>query len=400
MSRFNGFTVPTRVAVVFGTRPEAIKLFTVVQALRSRPEHFAVSTIATGQHGSTLDTICNDIGLQVDYHLTPRVGEVSLAVKLGRLTEALGSCCEALLPEVVIVQGDTLSALAGGLAAHFCGIPVAHVEAGLRSSSPPMPFPEEISRRIIGRVGSLHFAPSERAKAALVTEGVPANTIITTGNTVVDALLALPDCSSAVLQLLKVPTGKRLILVTLHRRFAWTGLIESVCTIVKQTVRDFPDVYVVWPAHPNPSISTRVRSALGAIQRVCVTTPLRYTDFLSLLRVASLVITDSGGIQEEAATLGRPTVVLRDETERPEVLGRVVRMIGTNPIDLEDALVKELSQHHQPDPDQQLAASIGDGFATRRITASLSRWIQGVQPLLTPEEEFRPAETTLALDAD
>ncbi|GAO39033.1 UDP-N-acetylglucosamine 2-epimerase [Sphingomonas changbaiensis NBRC 104936] len=320
------------ILVVFGTRPEAIKLAPVVAALRSRgiPTRICV----TAQHRELLDRALGS-GLTPDIDLNLMRPGQSLAVLTGRMVAALDRVFAAEQPERVIVQGDTATALAAAQAAYFRAIPIAHVEAGLRTGDLDAPHPEEGNRRMIGAVADMHFAPTAAAAAALRNEGIAAERIHLTGNTVVDALHAVrarlrraPVLAGPARDLLDRCAGRRLILVTCHRRESFGAAPEIAAAIRALATR--PDVLVALPLHPNPAIRHPLENALRDTPNVALLDPLDFAPFVSLLSAAYLVLTDSGGVQEEAPVLGTPVLVMRDVTERPEgVAAGTARLVGT-----------------------------------------------------------------------
>ena len=361
------------VLVVFGTRPEAIKLAPVIAELRRRPE-IAVQTVTTAQHRELLDQVLSVFGIVPDADLAVMRPGPDLAELSGRVLTAMDDLLARTAPDVVMVQGDTTSAFMCGLAAFYRRIPVVHVEAGLRTGSPLNPFPEEMNRRLTSALTSVHFAPTDRARASLLAEGVEPARIVVTGNTVIDALLHIRK-SGAYQQArarVHVNPGERLILMTLHRRESWGAPLAGMCRAVRAVVEERPDVRVILPVHLNPRVRDEVQRHLSGNPRISLVEPLDYFDFIATMEASWLVLTDSGGVQEEAPTLGCPVLVLRDTTERPEAVDAgVARLVGTSPAAIATAL-KSLLDH--PEARDRMARPVnpfGDGQASRRIVERL-----------------------------
>jgi len=323
-----------RVMVVMGTRPEAIKLAPVMAALRRRPE-IEARLVVTGQHRGLIDGVLAQFDLQPDTDLDLMRADQAAGDLTARAMLAIGALLGSGRTEMAIVQGDTGSALAGALAAFQRRVPVAHVEAGLRTGDLASPFPEEGNRRLIGQVAALHFAPTAAARAALRREGVAAHAIEVTGNTGIDALLAVDARvrgNTRAPGLPDLPTDLPVVLVTTHRRENHGAPLLRICEAVERIARHEACAIVV-PVHPNPAVAGVLRARLGGIAGVHLTEPLAYEAFVWVLRRAALVLTDSGGVQEEAPVLGTPVLVLRDTTERPEgVRAGVAMLVGTDPL--------------------------------------------------------------------
>jgi UDP-N-acetylglucosamine 2-epimerase len=383
--------VTTRVLVVIGTRPEAIKLGPVVRAARAAG--LDVRVCVTGQHREMLRPVLDLFDIVPDHDLdlmTP--GQT-----LSRLTAAAleGTTCaiEASNPSWVIVQGDTTTALAAALASFYRGIPVAHVEAGLRTNDKRRPFPEEANRRMVDDLADLHFAPTERARANLLREGHDLATIRVTGNTGIDALryaLSL-DYETARGPLAALPRERRIVLVTAHRRESFGAGMVAICRALERLVREIDDIQIVYPVHLNPNVQDPVRERLSDNERITLLPPLDYMSLVQLMRASTLILTDSGGIQEEAPTLGRPVLVLRDITERPEAVeAGCARVVGTN----ESRIVREARHLLEDDAAYHRMAHVanpfGDGHASERIVDAL-----GLAPLLaTNDQALLPHVTT------
>lgn len=369
-----------KVLVIFGTRPEAIKLFPVIAALAREPG-LLVHTCVTAQHRGLLDQVLSIAGLVPDIDLDLMEPGQTLDRLTARLLTGLGEVMDAERPDRVIVQGDTATAMAGALAAYYRKVPVAHVEAGLRSGDIYHPWPEEVNRRIVAPIADLHFAPTDTAAAALARENVTAGVHVT-GNTVIDALHwtrerigADPSLAAGLDDIAHRFAGKRLVLVTTHRRENFGGGMENIARAIRRiAARD--DVAVLFPMHPNPNVGAVMDAILGDLPNVARIEPLDYPHFIRALDLCDVALTDSGGVQEEAPSLGKPVLVMRDTTERPEgVDAGTARLVGTE----EDRIVSEvfmliddktayatMSRAHNPFGDGQASARIArviaDGF--------------------------------------
>lgn len=321
---------PLHLVCVLGTRPEAIKLAPIVLAARSAPARVRATVIATGQHRDMADAALAAFDLQADIDLRVMEANQRPTDVLARVLTALPPVLTAVAPDVVLVQGDTSSTLAGALCAHHAKIPVGHVEAGLRTDDRYSPFPEEMNRRLTSAIATFHFAPTDVARDRLLAEAVSADDIIVTGNTVVDAVVRLRARTKAPAGLTR-PSHSRLILLTCHRRENHGEKMKDICAAVRDIVSARPDVVVVCPVHPNPDVEGRMRTELSAVDRVHLVPPVDYQELLWLLDACTLVLTDSGGLQEEAPAFRKPVLVLRDVTERPEgIRAGVARLLGTD----------------------------------------------------------------------
>ncbi len=325
-----------RVLVLLGTRPEVIKLAPVIMALRARADQIETVVCSTGQHREMFDQAMNGFGLKADIDLGLMTPGQTLASITSQAFAAVDKVIEQVQPTVLIVQGDTTSAMVGAMCGFYRRISVGHVEAGLRTGDIQSPFPEEVNRCIVGKVASLHFAPTQRSADNLLREGVPAASIHVTGNTVVDALRwmreRLPKEAPAELPAHVVTAigEHRLLLVTGHRRESFGDGIASICNSLRQLAEEFPDTYVVYPVHLNPNVQQPVRAILSDHPRIALLPPVAYATLLWLMERATLILSDSGGIQEEAPSFGKPLLILRDTTERPEVVDAgCARLIGT-----------------------------------------------------------------------
>jgi len=335
---------PARILVVFGTRPEAIKLFPVIAALKADPR-FEPVVCVSAQHREMLDQVLDIAGLVPDHDLDLMQPGQTLDGLTAALLTGLGKVMDDVKPDRVIVQGDTATAMAGALAAYYRKLPVDHVEAGLRSGNIHHPWPEEVNRKIIGTMASLHFAPTEVSRAALLAENVDPARVHVTGNTVIDALhwvtgriAAEPALAAGLAGVERRFAQRRIIGVTTHRRENFGGGMEAIANAVRR-IAARPDVAVVFPVHLNPNVRAVMNTALAGLDNVALLEPLDYPHFARLLGLAEIMLTDSGGVQEEAPALGKPVLVMRETTERPEgVAAGTARLVGTN----EDAIVSEI----------------------------------------------------------
>jgi UDP-N-acetylglucosamine 2-epimerase (non-hydrolysing) len=365
-----------RVAVVVGTRPEAIKLAPVVLALRQSHE-LAPVVISTGQHRTMLDQALEVFGIAPDIDLGLMAPGQTLEELTARALVKMKEALAAVAPSWVVVQGDTTTALAAAMAAFYARVPIAHVEAGLRSGDLSSPFPEEMNRRMIDQIADLLLAPTRGAADHLMGEGFAPQRIHVTGNTVVDALCAVRD--RIRLRALAIPglpeekaAGKRIVLVTAHRRESFGGPLVEMLKALRQIARDNPDVLLVYPVHLNPNVDGPARTILGGEDRIVLLPPLGYVEFVALLERSSLVLTDSGGVQEEAPTFGIPILVMRDNTERPEgIAAGVARLVGTSGANIvreASRLIADTAAYRQM---ASAANPYGDGQAARRIVRLL-----------------------------
>lgn len=326
--------MPIKVLTILGTRPEAIKIAPVINALRNRPKQFSVQVCLTGQHRELVQNVLPLFGIAADENLDVMTVGQTLCGSTAKILTGLQAVLTRVSPDVVLVQGDTTTTFCGALAAFYSNIPVGHIEAGLRTGDVRSPFPEEMNRLLVTRLASFHFAATSAAAKNLYTEGVPSARVWVTGNTGIDAVLRMSESLangtlSAKLPVTLDPTRK-LILVTAHRRENFeTGLGQIALGIRRLAERN--DVQIVFPVHPNPNVRAVAESILSGNDRIHLVEPLDYTPFVDLMRRAHLILSDSGGIQEEAPALGKPVLVLRNTTERPEaVLAGANRLIGAH----------------------------------------------------------------------
>jgi len=384
---------PCRVIAVLGTRPEAIKLALVIHELRRRSKDFETAVVHTGQHRTMLDQALQHFKIKPDFDLDVMRANQTLSMLTCRVVDTVENACHRFKPDMVLVQGDTTTAFGAALAAYYCKIPVGHIEAGLRSHDIYNPFPEEANRRIVSVVTEIHFAPTAYSRDALLAEGVPAGKVVVTGNTVVDALRGLGNLphSWEDTPLADIPTDdKRLLLVTSHRRESWGTDQENMCLALKDLVIRHPDIRVIYPVHMNPNVRSTVNALLEGIDRVHLVEPLDYLTFVSLLRRCFMVLTDSGGIQEEAPTFHKPVLVLRKLTERPEAsqfgMAKIIGMSRERIFSEAERLLSDTEEYRYMSEGDN---PYGDGRASERIVEAITRWHQGRTPLLEPEKEFK-----------
>lgn len=366
----------SEILLLVGTRPEAVKAAPVATALAADPD-FAPVIVHSGQHEHMVDQALAPFGLLPDERLPVARAGGGQAELVAALLPELDALLQRRKPAAVVVQGDTTTTLAGALAAFWRGIPVAHLEAGLRTGDLTAPFPEEGNRQLVARIAALHLAPTADAAKALRAESVPLPDIVVTGNTVVDAVRIMavadrPPADPAFAALEPdLDAGARLVLVTVHRRESWGAPLDDVLSAVRAMVERHLDVRVLLPAHPNPAVRAQVRNALAGVPRAVVTDPLSYPDLVRALRRSALVISDSGGIQEEAPTFGVPVLVTRDVTERMEaVRAGCARLVGTDRTRILEAADHALAANlHVPITHNPF----GDGHAAARVVAALRR---------------------------
>jgi UDP-N-acetylglucosamine 2-epimerase (non-hydrolysing) len=364
---------PIRVMSLFGTRPEVIKMAPVVAEIARRPT-LDGRVCVTAQHRQILDHELTVFGVIPDYDLNVmRAGQTPLQVA-ARVLDGLEPVLEKERPDWLLVQGDTTTAMIGALAAFNCRVRVGHVEAGLRTFDIANPFPEEMNRRVVSIIADLHFAPTEVARQNLEREGIAREVIHLTGNSGIDALqeIARRPYNWETGPLRDIPRERRLILLTAHRRESWGEPLESICLAVRRIATSHSDVHIVCPVHPNPVVSRTVHRILGDCANVTLLPPLEYQPFVQLMSASYLVLTDSGGLQEEAPTLGKPVLVLREETERPEgVAAGVARLVGTDRDRIEGEAHRLLTDEAAYAQMAHAVSPYGDGTAARRIVDAL-----------------------------
>lgn len=364
-----------RVMTVFGTRPEAIKMAPVVLELKKHTDFIEPIVAVTAQHREMLDQVMTLFSLKPDYDLDIMAAGQTLYDITGRSLTGLKTVLEEAKPDIVLVHGDTTTTFVGALASFYSQIPVGHVEAGLRTGRKDSPFPEEMNRRLTGAIADWHFAPTTTAQANLLAENVKPETIFVTGNTVIDALKTTvkPDYqfTDPVLAA-AIGRGHRLVLVTTHRRENLGEPMRHVYQALRQLLEAHDDIEIIFPVHRNPKVREVVEAELGGLDRVSLIEPLDYEPFANLMARAALVMTDSGGIQEEAPALGKPVLVLRDTTERPEAVeAGTVALVGTGREAVYDMAHKLLSDKTAYAAMAEACNPYGDGLASERIVAFL-----------------------------
>ncbi len=382
-----------KLLVIFGTRPEAIKLAPVIQALRNQSGIKPVVCV-TAQQREMLDQILSVFEISPDYDLNIMQPNQNLFDVVSRALVKLRDVLQAEQPNMVLVQGDTTTAFTGALGAYYLQIPVAHVEAGLRTYDMYRPFPEEMNRAFIDSLADICFAPTEWAKANLLRQGIDPPRISVTGNTVIDALMTitqkLGDPSQSrekishlfdglppylVTCLLNNSTKRKFVLVTGHRRESFGPGLENICLALKQLVQRNPGIEIIYPVHLNPHVREPVRRILGKLDRIHLTPPLSYVSFVWLMRQVYLILTDSGGIQEEAPSLGKPVLVMRDTTERPEGLeAGVARLVGTEASSIVSAVQQLLDDPEEYHRVAKVTNPYGDGKSGERIVRAIVKW--------------------------
>ena len=364
-----------KVMTVFGTRPEAIKMAPVVLELGKYPDKIQPVVAVTAQHREMLDQVLNLFKIKPDHDLDIMAAGQTLFDITTRAMNGLNKVLEEEKPDIVLVHGDTTTTFAGALAAYYHQIDVGHVEAGLRTHNIYSPFPEEMNRKLTGSIAALHFAPTSTSEANLKAENVDSERIFVTGNTVIDALQKTANddyvFESKLLQNIDYK-NKRVILVTTHRRENLGEPMRHVYKALRQIVEEFDDVEVVFPVHKNPKVREVVAEELGGLDKVHLIDPLDYEPFANLMHRSYLILTDSGGVQEEAPVLGKPVLVLRDTTERPEaVAAGTVKLIGTDRDVVYKEAVELLTNKEEYNRMSESVNPYGDGQASRRIIEAI-----------------------------
>ncbi len=374
------------VLIVFGTRPEAIKMAPVVKALQSSPQ-LQVKICVTGQHRELLDQVLDIFAITADDDLHVMENDQSLVALTARVLLKIQGVIEERKPAFILVHGDTATSMVAALAGYYAGIPVGHVEAGLRTGNKQQPFPEEVNRRLTAVLADLHFAPTEQAKNNLLREGIAEQMIKVTGNTVIDALYAMVrriDSDRALKAELQsrfamVDSYAKMVLITGHRRENFGQGFENICRAIVRLAHDHPEVAFIYPVHLNPQVRRPVEMIVGAVARsnIFLIEPVDYSSFVELLRRCYLVLTDSGGIQEEATALGKPVVVMRATTERPEaLLAGTVELAGSDEKQIVGAVSRLLVDQVRYQRMSRISTAYGDGQAASRIASHISEFLQ------------------------
>lgn len=370
--------MPKTVMTIIGTRPEAIKLVPLVLELQRRPSDFKSVVCVTGQHREMLDQVLTAFGVTADHDLNLMAPNQTLAQITGRATAGLGDVYQKVQPDIALVQGDTTTAFCGALVGHYHRVTIGHVEAGLRTGNKFSPFPEEINRRLIGQIADLHFPPTDHARRTLIGEGTDPRAVFVTGNTVIDTLLlmrdrVLADTPEEVLPLVDFAEGKKVVLVTGHRRESHGQGFENLCAAIREVADAQEDVLFVYPVHLNPNVQEPVHRVLGNHDRIKLIAPLSYEPFVWLLNRCDIVLTDSGGVQEEAPSFGKPVLVMRDTTERPEgVEAGNAKLVGTDRAKIISELTQLLTNQQAYDAMSKAKNPYGDGTASKQIADILA----------------------------
>ncbi len=369
-----------KILTIFGTRPEAIKMAPIVKLLAENP-NFESQVCVTAQHREMLDQVLELFDITPDFDLDIMTGDQTLFSLTGKILSSLNEIFQSWKPDLILVHGDTTTTLASSLAAYYAQINIGHVEAGLRTGNKYAPFPEEINRKLTGAMADLHFAPTEKARNNLIREGIPDNFIFVTGNSVIDALLFMKnkienDASLRSTLEKRFPfldKDKKLVLVTGHRRENFGEGFEHICQAIEEiALRD--DVQIVYPVHMNPNVQKPVRKRLGHLPNVFLIDPLDYASFIFLLNSSYLVLTDSGGIQEEAPALGKPVLVMRDCTERPEAISAGTALLtGTDKNKIVSETVRLLDDKSAYNTMSVAANPYGNGEAAKKIIRILEQ---------------------------
>jgi UDP-N-acetylglucosamine 2-epimerase (non-hydrolysing) len=365
-----------RVLSVFGTRPEAIKMAPIVHALQAAPDRFESLVCVSAQHRKMLDQVLGVFGLHADHDLDLMTPGQSPAGIAARVLERLPPLLRELRPDVLLVQGDTMTTFASAFAAYLEKIPSGHVEAGLRTGDRYQPFPEELNRVLTTRLASIHFAPTRQARDQLLEEGIPAEDVHLTGNSVIDALLQTvrPDYQFSIPALESLDPDRRLVLITTHRRESFGAPLRSTCAAIRELAGRFPDLQFVLPVHPNPEVKDTVERLLCDLPGMYLIEPLDYVQFVHLMARAYLILTDSGGVQEEAPSLGKPVLVLREVTERPEgVEAGTAVVVGTDQRRIVETASELLTSRATYERMANAVNPYGDGHASERIVAALEK---------------------------
>jgi UDP-N-acetylglucosamine 2-epimerase (non-hydrolysing) len=383
-----------KVSIVFGTRPEAIKLCPIILELRKHPE-FEPRVCVTAQHREMLDQVLEVFSIGPDIDLNLMEENQTLANFASRCIAELDSYYKKEKPDLVIVQGDTTTTFVASLAAFYNKIPIGHVEAGLRTSNKYSPFPEEVNRVLTSHIADLDFAPTETARQNLLKEGIAAERIFVTGNTVIDALLfAVEKVRKSSVEISGLPShlmgpgnGRKIVLITGHRRESFGAGFESICKAIAELARLFPETQFVYPVHLNPNVQNPVFHILGnsISKNIHLIEPLPYLQFVALMNRAAVILTDSGGIQEEAPSLGKPVLVMRGTTERPEAIeAGSAKLVGTHDKKIVDETSRLLTDKVAYDSMAHVKNPYGDGRAAGRIVNACAQFLENVQPHREP----------------
>lgn len=371
----NNLPVKKKILILFGTRPEIIKFAPIIRELKAQPEYFETVIVSSGQHTDLLIPFLSNFEIVPDFDLNVMTSGQTPSEVCAKVMTALDKILCEEKPQVVLVQGDTSSALAGAIAAFHRKIPVGHVEAGLRSGNPTSPFPEEMNRRLISQVAAFHFAATGHNLETLVNEGVSPDSVFLTGNTVVDSLNHILENfapGEKIKNLLSETEGFKRILLTTHRRENFGEIMSGNLSVLREFIENNPDVCLLFPVHPNPAVRAATREVLSDHPRIHLIDPLDYADFVHVLANAWLIVSDSGGVQEEAPSLGKPLLVLRENTERPEALwSGVAKLVGNDPEKFAIMLEENYRDESWINSVKKIANPFGDGTAAQQITEIL-----------------------------
>jgi UDP-N-acetylglucosamine 2-epimerase (non-hydrolysing) len=376
-----------KVLVLFGTRPEAIKLAPVIHELRKK--FFQTVVVCSSQHKGLLVPFLKSLEIDIDFDLGVMKRDQSPTDVCSRVIAKLDKIIAAESPDLILVQGDTTTALAGALAGFYKQIPVGHVEAGLRSGNLMSPFPEEMNRRVVSQMASFHFAATEKNRRNLLDEGVASEKIFVTGNPVVDALkymLKNLSVSPGITELLDATRRQKRILLTTHRRESFGETMTGNLKILRDFVEKHDDVSLLFPVHPNPNVKNIAKELLGKRERIHLLDPLDYSDFLAIMKASWLIVSDSGGVQEEAPSLGKPLLVLRENTERPEAIrSGVAKLVGSSPGRLRQMLNENYSVDTSVRSVKEVANPFGDGRAAQKIVQNIEEQLAVKTSILSAE---------------
>jgi len=380
-----------KVAVIFGTRPEVIKMAPVIWELK-KCDTFRTVVINAAQHRNMLDQMLPVLEIEPDEDLDVMIRGQDLSGLTVNILHNITQSLKRIKPDLLLVQGDTTTVFASALSAFYAGIPVGHVEAGLRSGNMLNPFPEEANRKLVGTLSHLHFAPTQRAKENLIQENIPSDKIFVTGNTVIDALLATAnknlDNNLSESLIINNPQ-KLLVLITSYRRESWGESMHKSFKGIRKLADRFDHINFLFPVHLNPVVREVAQKVFGNAENVYMIRPLDYVSFVHAMKKAVLIITDSGGIQEEAPAFGTPVLVMRDTTERQEAIdsGRAI-LVGSNPETIYNAGAALLTDRDMYAKMSRQGSPFGDGKAGQRIAKAVLRWLAGSTSLLDPSEQF------------
>ena len=364
--------MPRKILFIFGTRPEAIKLCPVIRHFHRHAPDLQARVCVTAQHREMLDQVLSVFEVTPDYDLATMQAGQTLFQSTSRIVSALESVLTNEQPDFVVVQGDTTTTLCGGLAAFYARVPVAHIEAGLRTGDMRQPFPEEMNRVLVSRLATVHFPATEWAAGNLRSEGVVSDDIFITGNTGIDAVMQIRDMlQDGIVKAQPLPAhdpSKRLITVTAHRRESFGEPFERICTALAELAAMRPDIQLVYPVHPNPNVKAAVDKYLRGRENILLIEPLDYIGFVDLMRRSYVIVTDSGGVQEEAPSLGKPVLVLREKTERPEAVeAGTVTLVGSDTARIVGTLNTLLDDGAEYTRRSRIHNPYGDGRASGRI---------------------------------